>query len=94
MITGKNLLPLIRWTGMLKVEDLQPRKSRWGTTYCVLYTNANQTICCSESDGQKICLYEPYEMKGFIHPYHGGMYLRLEKATVYESNSFKNAFSS
>jgi hypothetical protein len=78
---------------MLTVEDLQPRKSRWGKTYCILYTNANQTICCSESDAQKIALYEPYQMHGLVHPYHGGMYLRLEQAMEYQANSFKNAFS-
>lgn len=83
---------MIRWSAMLSVDDMQPRRSRYGTVYCVLYTNANQTVCCDEKTAQRVALYEPYMMKGFVHPYNGGVYLRVEKLEKFDSASFKNVF--
>jgi len=86
--------PQIGWSAMLKVEDIQPRISRHGYKYCTVYTNAGLSVCTSEQKGARLCLYEPYEMKGLIKPFNGGSYLKAESFELFDASSFKNAFSS
>lgn len=80
--------PIVRWSAMLSIEEIRPRLGRYGK-YAVLYTNGNINICCSEEEANKLCLFEPYEMKGLVKVVHGGQYLRLDKAELFDSASFK-----
>ena len=77
---------------MLRIEDMQPRKSRWGTIYAVLYTSAGLTVCATEKQAQSICLFEPYEMQGQVKTYDGGFYLKLDKLDLFDPVSFKESF--
>lgn len=78
----------IKWNSILKVEDISPRKTKdW--VYVILYTNAGVTVCCSESQAKRLCLYEPYEMRGYINYLKGGNYLVLEKASLAEGKNFR-----
>ena len=80
--------PQIRWTAMLKIEDICPRRSRWGDPYVLLYTNADVPICAEERVGNQVCLYEPYELQGWLKPYNGGTYLKLEKFELFNSQNY------
>lgn len=72
---------------MLKVEDIRPRKGRYGN-FCVLYTNSDACICCSEVQGQKLALFEPYEFTGEVKIRPGGTYLALRKAELFSAASY------
>lgn len=76
----------IKWTSMLVINDISPRKSR-DYVYVVLYTDANVTVCCNEFQAQRLCLSEPYEMAGYLNYKKGGVYLVLEKATLFNGGS-------
>jgi len=82
----------ILWSAMLRIEDIQPRKSRWGTIYAVFYTSAGLTVCATEKQAQSICLFEPYEMKGQVKTYDGGFYLKLDRMDLFDPVSFKETF--
>lgn len=78
----------IKWNSILRIEEISPRKTKdW--VYVILYTEAGVTVCCSESQANKLCLYEPYEMKGYINYLKGGNYLVLEKATLADGKNFR-----
>lgn len=77
----------IRWSALLSIEEMVPRRGRYGR-YVVLYTNANITVCCGEELANKLCLFEPFEMKGEVQQYHGGTYLKLSNATYFDPASF------
>ncbi len=79
--------PSIRWSSLLSVEDIVPRRGRFGR-YCVLYTNAGNTVCCNEDLAQHLCLFEPYEMFGEVKVFHGGVYLKLERANLFEPSGY------
>lgn len=83
----------LRWSGMLKVEEIQLRKSRWGGVYALLYTNANTSVVATEQQASLMCLFEPYEMQGDIKMYHGGVYLRLGKATIFNAKTYKETIN-
>ena len=80
----------LRWSGMLKVEEIQLRKSRWGGVYALLYTNAKTSVVATEKQASLMCLFEPYEMYGEIKMYHGGVYLRLSKASIFNSAGYRD----
>ena len=80
--------PSIKWSAMLKIEDVCPRRSRWGQPYILLYTNAGIAVCADEAIGNRICLYEPYEMRGYLKAFTGGSYLKLEKLEHFDSKKY------
>lgn len=72
---------------MLKIEDITLRKSRYGDVYAVFYTPGGNIIA-KERHAQEVCLYEPYEMRGFVKQFFGGNYLKLDRLELFDSNSF------
>lgn len=82
--------PTIKWSGLVKIEDIQLRKTRYGDIYAVLYTNAGSNVIASERHAQLCCLYEPYEMRGHIKAFYGGQYLKLDRLELFQSNSYKH----
>lgn len=75
---------------MLKIEDVQLRKSRYGDVYAVFYTNAGSNIIATEHQASQCCLYEPYSMQGSIKPFYGGQYLKLEKMELFDASGFRH----
>lgn len=80
----------IRWSGLVKIEDICLKKSRFGNVYAVLYTNSGINICSPEQEAAKLCLYEPYEMRGTIKQFLGGQYLKLEKAYLFDPSGYRH----
>lgn len=80
--------PVITWKALLSIDEIRAREARWGR-YVVLYTDAT-TICCSEHEAEKLCLYEPYLLSGDIKIRPGGMYLHLNKAELFDPQSFNH----
>lgn len=72
----------------MSIDDISPRKTKdW--TYVILYTDADVTVCCSESQAQRLCIGEPYEMRGYLNYKKGGVYLVLDRALLANGNSFQ-----
>lgn len=71
----------VKWTSELSITDISPRK-KGDFTYHLLYTDLGISVCTSEAIGEKLCLLEPYEMKGYVNFCKGGSYLVLEKAKL------------
>lgn len=78
----------IKWNSLLAITDLSPRKSR-DFSYVILYTDAGVTVCCSESQAQRLCLGEPYEMRGYLNYKKGGVYLVLDRASLVNGKNFR-----
>jgi len=77
----------IKWSSILVITDISPRKSKdW--VYVILYTDAEVTVCCSETQAQRMCLNEPYEMKGYLNYKKGGVYLVLDKAELADGSKY------
>jgi len=71
----------VKWNAQLSVTDISPRrKGKW--TYLLLYTDLGISVCTSEEIGEKLSLFEPYNMKGYINFCKGGSFLVLEKANL------------
>lgn len=85
----KPMKPSIKWHSLLNIEDIQPRKSRYGTVYCLLYTNSGLAVCATEQIAQRLCLYEPYEMRGIVKPYIGGSYLKLDRCELFNPDPYR-----
>lgn len=82
-------LAKIKWHGMLKIEDIQLRRSRYGDIYAVLYTNSGGNIIATEHQASRLCLFEPYQMRGEIKPYFGGQYLKLGGYELFDSSGYR-----
>ena len=78
----------IKWSSVLIIQDISPRKAR-DFVYVILYTDVGITVCTDETKANKLCLFEPYEMKGYLNYTKGGVYLVLEKAKLAEGHSFQ-----
>lgn len=81
----------ILWSALLTIEEMVPRKGRYGE-YVVLYTNAGNTVACSPELAHKLCLFEPFEMKGTVNYYNGGMYLKLKDAQLFNRQTYVEVF--
>lgn len=81
--------PTIKWSGLVSVEDITLKRSRYGTVYAVLHTSAGLGICASEQQAQTLCLFEPYEFSGEIKVFLGGLYLKLGKAELFQANKYR-----
>jgi len=77
----------VKWNSVLEVTDISPRKKA-DFIYMLLYTNLGISVCTSETIGQKMCLFVPYEMRGYVNFCKGGSYLVLEKATIVDGKSY------
>ena len=82
----------IKWTSLLVIKEISPRKVH-DFVYVVLYTDADVTVCCDERQAQRLCLFEPYEMVGYLNYKKGGVYLVLEKAKLMLGNDFRKTSS-
>lgn len=71
----------VKWTSILSVTDISPRR-KGDFTYHLLYTDLGISVCTSETIGEKLCLFEQYDMKGYINFCKGGSFLVLEKASL------------
>jgi hypothetical protein len=71
----------VKWNSVLSVTDISPRK-KGDFTYHLLYTDLGISVCTSESIGERLCLFEPYDMKGYVNFCKGGSFLVLEKAKL------------
>ncbi len=77
----------VKWNSVLRINDISPRRTRdW--TYVILYTDADVTVCCNESQAQRLCINEPYEMKGYLNYRKGGVYLVLDRAKLIETRDY------
>lgn len=83
--------PLILWTTMASVEEIQPRKGRYNP-YCLLYTRAGN-FCCSEKLASLVCLYEPYEFRGQVKIVPGGTYLWVVSMELFDASSYRKGFT-
>jgi hypothetical protein len=75
---------------MVKIEDVQPRRSKFAT-YCILRTELGN-FSCSERLAASLCLFEPYELKGIVKFVMGGMYLWVTRAELFNANTYRNQF--
>lgn len=79
----------IKWNSLLRITDISPRKTRdW--IYVILYTDADVTVCCSEIQAQRLCLNEPYEMRGYLNYKKGGVYLVLDRAKLFSGKAYRD----
>lgn len=77
----------VKWNSVLSIEDISPRRKA-EFIYVLLYTNLGISVCTSETIGQRLCLFQPYEMKGYVNFCKGGTYLVLEKAKEVEGKNY------
>lgn len=78
----------VKWSSKLTINEISPRKTR-DYTYVILYTDDSITVCCSEKQAQRLCIGEPYEMRGYISFHKGGSYLVLDRASLMDGKSFR-----
>ena len=77
----------VKWSSKLTVNDISPRKTR-DYTYVILYTSDHISVCCSETIAQRLCIGEPYEMRGYLSFHKGGSYLVLERAKLFNGGDY------
>ena len=78
----------VKWNSLLQVTDISPRKKAdW--IYCLLYTNIGVSVCSSEKLGAKLCLFQDYEMRGYVNFCKGGTYLVVEKAERFNPEKYQ-----
>lgn len=80
--------PKITWKTMCLIEDIVPQRSRYGV-YCKVYTNTEACITATESEAQKLCLFEPYILSGIVKIRPGGIYLALKEARLFNGKEFR-----
>jgi hypothetical protein len=76
---------------MASIEDIQPKRGKYNT-YCLLRTVAG-TFSCSEKLAEKLCLYEPYEMRGQVRFVLGGTYLWVSTAELFNAGGYKRQYT-
>lgn len=79
----------IRWAAMLIVQDMVPKKNRWGGIFITLYTNSKICLCANENIQHEISLFEPYIFKGTIRTRPGSTYLWVDDVKPFRNTDFK-----
>lgn len=77
----------VRWSAKLTINDIMPRRTR-DFTYVILYTDDGINVCCSDTIANRLCVGEPYEMKGYINFKKGGSYLVLDRAKLFNGMEY------
>ena len=78
----------VKWNSVLSIEDISPRRKQ-DFIYMLLYTNLGVSVCTSEEMGQRLCLFQLYEMKGYVNFCKGGSYLVMEKAKEVKGKEYQ-----
>lgn len=80
--------PFIKWSAVLKLEDIVPKRGRHDTTYAVLYVDGGGSLVSSVEIAGKLSLYENYEFTGRVKQTKGGTFLSVSSAEL--SGSYKD----
>jgi len=77
--------PYIKWSAVLRLEDIVPKRGRHDTEYAVLYIDGGGSIVSSIDIAQKLALFEFYEFSGKVKQTKGGTFLSVSTCKMSES---------
>lgn len=80
--------PFIKWSAVLKLEDIVPKRGRHDTRYAVLYIDGGGSCVSSLEIAERLALYEFYEFSGKVRQTKGGTFLSVSK--VVDARSYKD----
>lgn len=70
-----------KFSGVGWIEDILPRKGRFGQIYIVVYLQGGGTVIASEDWGNLLAIGTVYIIKGSVTMYKGGVSLRAKEFT-------------